>query len=137
MWGGLFKKFGSNNLIAKSVIIYSPENIELGSNCVINEGVLLNARALIKIGDYVHISSYCIINTGGLNYQKIMSERDHLEKPIVIGDGVWLGSGAILNPGVSVGKNSVIGAGAVVTSDIPADSVAVGVPAKVVKKIYD
>ncbi|MBI4812389.1 sugar O-acetyltransferase [Candidatus Falkowbacteria bacterium] len=137
LWNSLFARIGKNTFIAKSIVLYHPENIEIGDNSIINEYAMLNARAPIKIGDYVHISPFCIINTGGLNYKKTMAERDHLDKPVIIEDGVWLGSGAIINPGITIGKNSVIGAGAVVTSDIPPGSVAVGVPAKVIKKITD
>ena len=54
-------------------------------------------------------------------------------KPVVIGDDVWLGRRAIILPGVCIGNGSIIGAGAVVTKDIPPFSVAVGVPAKVIK----
>jgi maltose O-acetyltransferase len=63
--------------------------------------------------------------------------KDRLEaaRPITIGDNVWLGGGAIICPGVTIGDNSVIGAGAVVTRDIPADSFAVGSPARVIRKL--
>ena len=63
--------------------------------------------------------------------------RDKLEaaQPIVIGDNVWLGGGVIVLPGVTIGENSVIGAGAVVTKDIPANVVAVGNPARVLRSI--
>jgi maltose O-acetyltransferase len=63
--------------------------------------------------------------------------RDKLEaaKPIVIGDNVWLGGGVIVCPGVSIGENSVIGAGSVVAKDIPANAVAVGSPARVIRRI--
>jgi len=137
IWRLLFRKFGKGSNIFGRIIVYCPENVEIGDFSTINEGVLLNARSPIKIGNYVHISPYCILNAGGLDYKKIMEKRDHISKSIVISDGVWIGSGAIINPGVKIGKNSVIGAGAVVTSDIPEDVVAVGIPAKVIKKIYD
>jgi maltose O-acetyltransferase len=63
--------------------------------------------------------------------------RDKLEaaQPIVIGDNVWLGGGVIVLPGVTIGENSVIGAGSVVAKDIPANVVAVGSPARVIRKI--
>ena len=56
-------------------------------------------------------------------------------KPIVIGNNVWLGGGVIVLPGVTIGKNSVIGAGAVVTKDIPANVVAVGNPARILRSL--
>jgi maltose O-acetyltransferase len=56
-------------------------------------------------------------------------------KPIVIGDNVWLGAGVIVCPGVTIGSDTVVGAGAVVTRDLPAGVVAMGVPARVVREI--
>lgn len=135
MYGLLLAKFGEGSQIFGSIKIINPENIFVGKNSTLNEGVFLNARGKIVIGDCVHISPYCILNTGGLVYEKFLEERAHLEEPITIKNGVWLGSGVIINPGVIIGENCVIGAGAVVTSDIPLNSVAFGVPAKVVKTI--
>lgn len=65
------------------------------------------------------------------------SRRDKLEaaEPITIEDNVWLGGGVIVCPGVTIGKNSVVGAGAVVTKDIPDNVVAVGNPARVIRTI--
>lgn len=58
-------------------------------------------------------------------------------KDVIIGDNVWLGGGCIINPGVRIGSNSIIGAGAVVTKDIPEWSVAVGNPARVIRTITE
>ena len=58
-------------------------------------------------------------------------------KPIHIGENVWFGSGAIVLPGVTIGDNSIIGAGSVVTKDIPANVIAVGNPARVIREITD
>lgn len=67
----------------------------------------------------------------------MQSRRDNIEyaQPIVIGDDCWLGANVTVLPGVTIGRGCTIGAGAVVSSDIPEYSVAVGVPAKVVKKV--
>lgn len=135
LWKRLFKRIGEHTIIANSIIVYHPENIEIGNHTIINEYALLNGGAVIKIGDYVHVSSFCVINTSGLDYHKILADRTHIYQPVIIEDGVWLGSNAIINPGVTIGKNSVIGAGAVVTADIPANSLAVGIPARVIKQI--
>ena len=103
-----------------NIAINKPKNIHIGEYVSLNEGVYINSRDTVTIGNYVHISPYCIINTGGLDYTKKMGERSHLSKPVIISDGVWIGSGAIINPGVTIGENSVIGAGAIVTKNIPA-----------------
>ncbi len=60
-----------------------------------------------------------------------------IPKPIVVGDRVWIGANATILPGVTIGENSIIAAGAVVAKDVPADCVAAGVPARVIKSIYD
>lgn len=136
-WSLFFGGIGKGSRVLGRIKVYNPENIEMGGSSTLNEGVLLNARGKIKIGDHVHISPFCIINTGGLDYGKTMDRRSHISKPVEIRDGVWIGSGVIVNPGVVIGKNSVIGAGSVVSSSISENSVAVGVPAKVIKKISD
>jgi len=86
----LFGSFGKKSVINGKIILINPKNIYFGKNSSLNIGALLNASTIIKIGNYVHISSYCIINTGGLNYKKIMSERHHIVKPVTIEDGVWI-----------------------------------------------
>ena len=58
-------------------------------------------------------------------------------KPVVIGENVWIGSGAIILPGVTIGDNSIVGAGSVVTRDIPANVVAVGNPCRVLREIKE
>lgn len=131
----LFGNLGKKALILGSITTYSPWNIYCGDFSTVNEGVLLNARTTIQIGAYVHISPRVIINTGALHYLEKGKKRLHTASPVIIEDGVWIGSGAIINPGVTIGENSVIGAGAVVTKDIPANCVAVGVPAKIIKQI--
>lgn len=96
---------------------------------------MLNARGGLRIGDHVHISSHVIIHTGGLIYSATRENRTHTQQPVVIGDGAWICAGAIINPGVTIGENSVIGSGAVVTKDVPANVVVAGVPAVYVKDV--
>lgn len=131
----IFDSLGENTIIGGPIIVYSPENVQVGANSSINSGCVLNARDKLFIGDSVHISPFVIINTGSLDYSKKMNERKHIKLPVVVSDGVWIGSGAIINPGVTIGKNAVIGAGAVVTKDIPSDVLAMGIPAQIIKTI--
>ncbi len=131
----VFGSFGKRSRILGAITVISPEKISIGEDTSINAGCFLNGRVEIIIGSHVHISPFVVINTTGLDYTKKMEDRAHFEKGVLINDGVWIGSGAIINPGVVIGANSVIGAGAVVTKDIPANVVAVGVPARVIKNI--
>ncbi len=90
---------------------------------------------LIKIGNNVHITSGVrfITHDGGTLLFRDKVPDLEITKPITIGDNVYIGNNVILLPGVIVGNNVIIGAGAVVSRNIPDNSVAVGVPAKVIK----
>lgn len=90
---------------------------------------------IITIGDNVHITDgvkFITHDGGTLLYRDKIPDLE-ITKPIVIGDRVYIGNNVIILPGVIIGNNVVIGAGAVVTKSIPDNSVAVGVPARVVK----
>ena len=90
---------------------------------------------IITLGNNVHITDGVkfITHDGGTLLFRSKVPDLEITKPIVIGNDVYIGNNAILMPGVTIGNNVVIGAGAVVTKDIPDNSVAVGVPAKVIK----
>ena len=113
-------------------------HISVGARCFANFGLVALDVASIVIGDDVQI---------GPNVQLLTPthpvapgpRRDKWEaaEPIRIGDNVWLGGGAIVLPGVTIGADTVVGAGAVVTHDLPADVVAVGNPARVVRSLAD
>lgn len=136
-WGVLFGSFGSKSRVLGPITVLNPEKIFVGENCSINPYCFLNAKSQIVIGDHVHVSPQAMIHTGGLIYTENMQSRNHFSKPVIIENGVWIGSGAIITPGVRIGSDSVIGAGAVVTKDIPPRCVAVGVPARVIKSHAD
>lgn len=108
----------------------------VGDRTFANFGLICLDVATVTIGDDVQI---------GPNVQLLTPthpiepgpRRDKWEaaEPIVVGDNVWLGGGAIVGPGVTIGENSVVGAGAVVVRDLPANVVAVGNPARVIRQI--
>lgn len=90
---------------------------------------------IITIGSNVHITDgvrFITHDGGTLLYRNQVPDLE-ITKPIVVGNNVYIGTNAIILPGVTIGNNVVIGAGAVVTKDIPDNSVAVGVPARVIK----
>ncbi len=105
-----------------------PDRIRIGARSTINTGVVLAGRGGIDIGEGVRISAGAIIETG---YLATDASFDHHGKGrIVIEDGAWIAVGAIVLAGVTVGRDAIVAAGAVVTRDVPAGSIAKGVPAQ-------
>ena len=127
-------KVGKNVKIHGKFFIKYCDNFEIGANSHINYGVFLGCRDKIIIGENVHISSHVVMHTGGLNLND-RHRHNHVCKPIIIEDNVWLTTGVVINPGVKIGKNSVILPNSVVIDDIPANVIAGGIPAKIIKKI--
>jgi acetyltransferase-like isoleucine patch superfamily enzyme len=107
------------------------ENIVLGENVAINAFVHVWANARVSIGRDTMIASHVQISSSTHDYDAATMRDTRIDLSVTIGHNVWIGSGAIILPGVVIGDNSVIGAGSVVTHDIPADSLAYGVPARV------
>ena len=90
---------------------------------------------IITLGNNVHITDgvkFITHDGGTLLYRHLVPDLE-ITKPIVVGDNVYIGNNVIILPGVKIGNNVVIGAGAIVSRDIPDNSVAVGVPARVIK----
>ncbi|GAA1788229.1 sugar O-acetyltransferase [Actinomadura chokoriensis] len=110
--------------------------ITVGSGTFANYGLTALDVAPITIGNDVQIGPnvQLLTPTHPLDAEQRRARLEAAE-PIVIEDNVWLGGGAIVLPGVTIGMNSVIGAGAVVTKDVPPNVVAVGNPAKVVRHL--
>ncbi len=106
--------------------------IEIGDNTVINRGTYLDGRVPLKIGNNVSISNYCYIQTNSHDPQS--PDFKGIWEPVIIGNNVWVGAKAIILTGVTLEDGCVVGAGAVVTKNIPAYTIAVGCPAKVIKK---
>jgi maltose O-acetyltransferase len=107
--------------------------LEIGEGSWINYGVSLSAHQSVRIGNRCLIGPYTNILDN--NYHDILDHsRTPPSRPVVIGDDVWIGGRVIILPGVTIGDHAVIGAGAVVMEDIPARSIALGNPAKVIQK---
>ncbi len=121
---------GENLKVLGAPKLLYPANIAMGDNCTLNHGVVIDARAKVTIGSNVRISSYSLIETAYLN-KDTGTPRTHDAKEIIIGNNVWIASGAKILAGVTIGDGTIVAAGAVVTKDIPANSLAKGVPASV------
>lgn len=109
-------------------------NIEFGSDVYINFNCNFVDDGKITLGNKVMLGPAVTIATVGHPINPDMREYMYTD-PVVIEDNCWIGAGAIICPGVTIGKNSVIGAGSVVVSDIPKNSVVAGNPCKVIRKI--
>ena len=109
--------------------------LKVGKYCLITPGVRIIAAESIEIGDACMFAHGAYISDADWHGIYDRSEPVGKTKPIILKDNVWIGDSAIVCKGVTIGENSIIGAGAVVTKNIPANVVAVGNPAKVVKNL--
>lgn len=111
-------------------------NIKIGGNFYSNHNLVILDGAKVTFGDNVFVGPNCGFYTAG--HPINMKERNEgLEyaKPITVGDNVWFGGNVVIMPGVTIGNNTIIGAGSVVTKNIPNNVIAVGNPCKVIKEI--
>lgn len=128
-------KSGENVNIEHMADFGTGKGIELGNNSGL--GLKCRVRGPLIIGRDVMMGPDVIILNGGHNFQKtdipmrLQGEKQQIQT--IIGDDVWIGTRAIIMPGVKIGKGVIVGAGAVVTKDIPDYAVVGGVPAKILK----
>lgn len=139
---------GSNIYLGKNVAIQVPEEhkdygdhkpkLVIGDKVTVGMGTMISSAKYIKIEENVMIGPSCYVTDHNHKYTEIdepirFQGLDNVNA-VTIGRDSWLGANAVISAGVTVGKHSVIGANSVVTKDIPDYSVAVGVPARVIKK---
>jgi len=111
-------------------------HVHLGKNVYINAGVKLVDDTHVYVGDYTMMGPNVVLATAGHPIDPTLREKGlQYNLPVRIGRNCWLGAGVIVMPGVTIGDNSVIGAGSIVTKDIPANVVAVGNPCRVLRPI--
>ena len=110
--------------------------LRIGDRVLINHGCSIGATKLVSIGDRCNIGSQCILIDNA--FHEIDPERRDQQPdsaPVILEDNVWLAARVIVLPGVTIGKNTVVGAGSVVTRDLPPDVLAAGVPARVLRPV--
>ncbi|MHB0880823.1 sugar O-acetyltransferase [Paenibacillus sp. SEL1] len=113
-------------------------NIEIGENFYSNHNTIMLDGAKVVFGDHVFIAPNCGFYTAGhpLDVEQ-RNEGLEIAFPITVGNNVWIGGNVSVLPGVTIGDNSIIGAGSVVTKDIPSGVIAAGNPCKVIRKITE
>lgn len=129
-----------NVRIEKGAVIR--ENVKLGNGTVILMNASINVNS--QIGDYTMIDMNTVVGSGAIIGNNVHVGAGSVisgvlepvsNKPVVIEDNVFIGAGSVILPGIRVGKNSVIGAGSIVTKDVEEGFLVYGVPAKVIKKV--
>jgi len=129
----ILSKCGKNVNIDRGAIFSS--RVEIGDN----SGIGINCRidGKVTIGNNVMMAPECIIHTINHNFQRtdipMNMQGNSDEKPVVIGDDVWIGSRVIILPNVKIGSGAILAAGAIVTKDVPEYAIVGGNPAKIIK----
>lgn len=134
-WWGKMKelfmgKMGENSRVMTPLTVVRPEDVTIGKNAVVMNGCLMMSAGGITIDDGVLVAA---------NVQLISNNHDPYDRsillcrPIHLCEGSWVGAGATILPGVTIGKHAIVGAASVVTKDVPDYAVAVGNPARVIK----
>lgn len=128
--------------VGEGVVVRPPLYLDYGQNLGIGDGTFVNFGltaldvAPIRIGRHCQIATHVQLLTAEHPLDPGTRRRGwESARPITLEDNVWLGGGVIVLPGVTIGANTVVGAGSVVTRDLPADVVAVGSPARVVRTL--
>jgi len=127
-------RIGENNCIQTGFRFGNKDVLTIGNNCQINENVYIQSAI---IGNYVLIAQNVAILAVTHLFDStdipIMMQDSTKAKPVIIEDDVWIGRNAVVMPGLTLGKGSIIGAGAVITKNVPPYAIVGGVPAKIIR----
>ena len=127
-------KHGTNFYLAAHTVIFSPGVVSFGNDCAVNEFVHILGIGGVRIGNGVWIANHAslITETHPADVEFI-GDHPSATAAIVIDDHAWIGSHAIIMPGVTLGRSCIVGAGSVVTKDVPPYAIVAGVPAKLLR----
>ncbi len=132
----LLGSLGEDSMIRPPFYCDHGYRISVGAHCFVNSGLVALDVAKITIGDDVQIGpNVQLLTPTHPTDPELRRNKWESSEPITIGNNVWLGGGVVVCPGVSIGDNTVVGAGSVVVRDLPANVVAVGNPARIVREL--
>ena len=129
LWGA---QVGSGCAVHHGLGVRAARKVRIGCDCWIDEGIRLDGRGGLDIGDHVSIGVGVQIWTAQHDWQS--ADFAYVTAPVRIGSRAWVNAGAIVLPGVAIGEGAVIGAGAVVTKDVGPWTLVAGIPAKCIGK---
>jgi maltose O-acetyltransferase len=132
-WKRKLKNLGIKVRFYPNVTIHSANNVEIGDYSRIGEYVHIWGKGGIRIGKNTMIATHVILSSNSHDPNAEIMIETNSAAPIIVGDNVWLGANSIVLQGVSIGSGTIIGAGSVVTKNIPENVVAVGIPAKILR----
>lgn len=128
----LFSEVGEGSRIVAPMTIVHGDKVRIGRNAIVMPNSLMMASGTITIEDNVRMAAYVkLISNNHDPYDRMILTC----MPVVLKRNCWIGAGAVILPGVTVGENSIVGVGSVVTKDVPDNTVVAGNPAKFVKQL--
>lgn len=125
--------FGAKSIIYPYVVIHGPYHVTIGESVTIAEFVHIWGGGGVEIGDHTSIAAHSVIASVTHDTSGPVYRNTRVKKKVVIGRNVWIGSGAVILPGITIGDDAIIGAGAVVTKDVSARAIMAGVPARLLR----
>lgn len=132
-WKSVLKHVGEGAVFYPGVVIHGPGKVSIGERTAIAEYVHMWGGGGIEIGHDVLIAAHTVITSMTHDKHAEIYARSLVKKPICIGDNVWIGSHCVVMPGVTIGRDAIVGAGAVVTKDVASGDIVCGVPARSLK----
>lgn len=134
----IFGSVGKDAWVETPLMVAVGKTVTLGDNVYINSNLTLVDDYKITIGNGVLIAPNVVITTTGHPvHHSLRTHGEMYSFEVTIKDNVWIGSNVVICPGVTIGENSVIGAGSIVLRDVPANCVAAGNPCRVLREITD
>ncbi|MVN22039.1 acyltransferase [Mucilaginibacter arboris] len=134
---GILKRIiiiGQNNYIQSGFRFGMKDVLTIGNNCQINENVYIQSAI---IGNHVliaqNVAILAVTHVFDSTYMPIIKQGSTKANPVVIDDDVWIGRNSVIMPGIKLGKGSIIGAGAIVTKNVPSYAIVGGIPAKIIR----